>query len=99
MSLHIPRDRLARAGWTKLAVIAELCEPGEELQALDLAETYTVKELPAVLKGTHKKAKARTILFRLTPRQHEVLEHVLLAHGAGRPKKRRGAWSTRRRPS
>ena len=88
--LNIPPDRLARVGWTKLAVIAGLCEPGEELKALDVAETHTIKELPAVLKGTPMKAKARTILFRLTPKQHTQFELVLLAHGAEHPKKGRG---------
>jgi hypothetical protein len=41
--LGIPRDRLARAGWTKLAVIAENSEPEEMEEALgqglDLLET------------------------------------------------------------
>ena len=49
--LDIPRDRLASIGWTKLAVIAEKCEPGEEEHALALAEACTLKELPGRLKG------------------------------------------------
>jgi len=36
------------------------------------------------------KPKARTILLRLTRRQHERFESLLLAHGARRPKKGRG---------
>ena len=47
--LDIPRDRLARIGWTKLAAIAENCDPGDEENALALAEACTLKELPARL--------------------------------------------------
>ena len=88
--LGIPRERLAHVGWTKLAVIAENCEPEEMEEALDLAETATVKELPALLKGAPRKAKARTVQLRLTPRQYDQFEAVLLANGARRPKKGRG---------
>jgi hypothetical protein len=88
--LGIPRDRLVRAGWTKLAVIAEISEPGEEEEAVALAETATAKELPALLKGAPRKAKARTVQLRLTPRQYNQFEAVLLANGARRPKKGRG---------
>jgi hypothetical protein len=83
----IPRDRLARIGWTKLAVIAENCESGEEEQALAIADACTVKELPALLKGRRRKKKPRTVQLRLTKRQHDRFESVLLAHGARRPKK------------
>ena len=88
--LDIPRDRLANIGWTKLAVIAENCDPGDEQNALTLAEAYTLKELPALLKGGAPKQKARTVLLRLTKRQHARFESFLLAHGARRPKKGRG---------
>ena len=85
--LSIPRDRLGRIGWTKLAVIAEKCEPEEVAGALDLAETFTAKELPAALKGTLPKHKARTVKLRLTPRQYDKFAAVLLAHGAQPPKR------------
>ncbi len=83
----IPRDRLVRTGWTKLAVIAENCEPGEEEEALALAETYTAKDLPARLKGEKEAEETRTVQFRLTDSQHEYLEKVLVDYGAKRPKK------------
>jgi hypothetical protein len=88
--LDLPRERLARIGWTKLAAIVENCDQGDEENALTLAEACTLKELPARLKGMEAKPKARTILLRLTPRQHERFESFLLAHGARRPKKGRG---------
>jgi hypothetical protein len=47
--LGIPREPLVGTGWTKLAVIAETREPGEEKQALAFADTCTAKELPALL--------------------------------------------------
>ena len=88
--LDISRDRLAQIGWTKLAAIAENCDLGDEQNALTLAEACTLKELPARLKGIAAKPKARTVLLRLTRRQHERFESILLAHGASRPKKGRG---------
>lgn len=88
-NLNISKDRLARVGWTKLAIIAEHCDPGDELQALNVAQTCTAKELPALLKGARPRAKKRTVLLRLDERQYKVFERVLLAHGAKRPKKGR----------
>lgn len=85
--LGIPRDRLARTGWTKLAVIAEICEPGEEGEALALADTCTAKDLPALLKGEEQAEETRTVQFRLTDSQREYLEKVLVDYGAKRPKK------------
>ena len=88
--LDIPRDRLSRVGWSKLAIIAETCEPGDELDALHIAEDCTVKDLPRVLRGGKKPPKTHTVLLRLKSSDYERLEAVLLAHGARRPKKGRG---------
>jgi hypothetical protein len=88
--LGIPRDRLVHIGWTKMAVLAENCEPEDVKDALDLAEVYTAKELPAALKGTLPERKARTVKLRLTPRQYDNFAAVLLANGARRPKRGRG---------
>jgi hypothetical protein len=85
--LGIPRHRLVRIGWTKMAVLAEKCEPGGVKDALELAETHTAKELPDALKGTLPKRKARTVKLRLTPRQYDQFAAVLLAHGARPPKR------------
>jgi hypothetical protein len=89
-TLDIPRDRLAKVGWTKLAVIAETCEPGDELDALARAESSTVKDLPRHLKSGRKPGKRRTVLLRFTEDDHEIFEAILLAHGARRPKRGRG---------
>jgi hypothetical protein len=88
--LGIPRDRLVHIGWTKMAVLAENCEPEEVKDALELAETYTVKELPAALKGTLPKRKAHTVKLRLTPSQYDKFAAVLRANGARPPKRGRG---------
>jgi hypothetical protein len=85
--LGIPRDRLVHIGWTKMAVLAENCEPEEVVDALDLAEAHTAKELPAALKGTLPKRKARTVKLRLTPRQYDKFAAVLIANGARPPKR------------
>ena len=88
--LGIPRKRLVQVGWTKAAVVIENCAPEEVEEALALAETATAKELPALLKGAPRKAKARTVQLRLSPRQYDQFTAVLLANGARRPKKGRG---------
>jgi hypothetical protein len=88
--LGISRDRLVKVGWTKAAIVVENSEPEDVEEALALAETCTVKELPALLKGSPRKAKARTVLLRLTPRQYDQFEAAMLANGARRPKKGRG---------
>jgi hypothetical protein len=88
--LGISRDRLVKVGWTKAAIVVENSEPEDVEEALALAETCTVKELPALLKGSPRKAKARTVLLRLTPRQYDQFETVMLTNGARRPKKGRG---------
>ena len=56
--LGMPRARLVEVGWTKAAVVIENCAPEEVEEALALAETATIKELPALLKGAPRKAKA-----------------------------------------
>jgi hypothetical protein len=88
--LGIPRERLVEVGWTKASIVLENSEPEEVEVALALAETCTAKELPALLRGSPRKAKARTVLLRLTPRQYDQFEAVMLANGARRPKKGRG---------
>ena len=88
--LGIPRERLIEVGWTKAAVVLENSEPEDVEEALALAETCTAKELPALLKGSPRKAKARTVQLRLTPRQYDQFEAVMLGNGARRPKKGRG---------
>ena len=83
-------ETLMMACRTKAAIVVENSEPEDVEEALALAETCTVKELPALLKGSPRKAKARTVLLRLTPRQYHQFEAVMLANGARRPKKGRG---------
>ena len=87
--LGISRNLLVRTGWTKLAVIAEHCKPADFEQGLTLADTYTAKELPSILKegSSNSNAKARTVQLRFTPKEHEYFETVLRAHGAQRPKR------------
>jgi hypothetical protein len=85
--LGIPRDRLVRTGWTKLAVISEICEPGEEKEALALAETCTAKNLPARLRGKGRVEEMHTVQFRLSDSQRKYLENVLVDYGAKRPKR------------
>ena len=85
--LAIPRERLVEVGWTKAAVVLENSEPENVEEALVMAGTCSAKELPAALKGTLPKRKARTVQLRLTPRQYGQFEAALLANGARRPRR------------
>jgi hypothetical protein len=85
----VPRDRLVRIGWTKLAVVAENCDPGTEEAALSLAETSAAKGVPRRLRGGEDRGKIRTVHIWLTKRQYEEFETVL-ANGARRPKNQLG---------
>lgn len=89
--LDIPRDSLVKIGWTKLAVVAENCAPGEELDALNLAEMHIAKDLPHILKDGSNPARRRTVLLRFTESGYRAFEAALLAHGAKRPRGRKNA--------
>lgn len=79
----IPRRLLVEVGWTKLALIESLTEPGVDLAWLDLAQRNTVKELEAILRGGGQdKPKSHSVLLRLSPRQYKTFASVLLQHGA-----------------
>ena len=75
------KEQLDRIGWTKLAVIAENCDLGEDEQAMLLAEKHTAKELPAVLKGA-KARKKHVVVLRLTNSDYLDFREALLEHGA-----------------
>lgn len=87
----IPRHLLVDVGWTKLALIESLTDPGADLGWLDLAQRNTVKELDAILRGGRQdKPKAHSVLLRLSPRQYRTFASVLLQYGAKPAAKGRG---------
>ena len=49
--LGIPRDRLVHMSWTKMAVVAENCEPEEVEDAPDLVETFTAEGIARRAEG------------------------------------------------
>jgi hypothetical protein len=93
----MPRERLVEVGWAKAAVVIENCAPEEMEEALALAETATAKELPALLKGAPRKAKARTVQLRLTPRQSRTASNWSWRTALG-VRRKGGACPARRRP-
>ncbi len=82
--LDVPRARLAKIGWTKLAAWARHCPAGQELWGLDLAEqkNTTAANLPSLLKGrkTPKKTRCMTLYFSL--KDYEVFEKAMIDNGA-----------------
>jgi hypothetical protein len=86
-----PHSRYAKIGWTKLAILAEHSEkyPGKMVArtALARAENCTAKQLPSVLNGDpfapNPNGKTHhSVIFRLTPKDYEVLEGILVNNGA-----------------
>jgi hypothetical protein len=88
--LGIDKDRLEAIGWTKLAIIAETCDPGTEEEALDLACKYTAKELPGVLKGSPVRKKKHVVVLRLSRGDYLMFREALLEHGAKKAKNKVG---------
>jgi hypothetical protein len=86
--LHISERTFVRLGWTKSVEIARLCTHDTLSDALAYAEDHTVAELRAHLTG--ESAGDTAVLLRLTSRQYNVFEQVLLAHGAVRVKPGKG---------
>lgn len=91
-ALDVPRERLAEVGWSKLTLIASYAPPGTESHWLELAAGGdTAKELEAKLKGAGwGKAKAHSVLLRLSPTQYRTFARVLQKFGAQPAKKGRG---------
>ena len=88
-----PKSRLARIGWTKLAILAEYSGPLSPHSLLAQAEKHTAAELPAILKaGLHAKVpeKRRAVMLRLTNAQYAIFEAAVLAHGAVKAGKGKG---------
>ena len=86
-----PHSRYAKIGWTKLAILAEHSEkhPGKVAAraALARAEHCTAKQLPEFLNGSplapNPNGKTHhSVIFRLTPKDYEVLEGILVNNGA-----------------
>jgi hypothetical protein len=88
--LGIDKDRLEAIGWTKLAIIAETCAPGTEAEGLLLAEKYTAKELPALLKGSPARKRKHVVVLRLSRGDYMMFREALLENGAKKAKNKVG---------
>ena len=88
--LGIPRERLVRLVGPKRRSSSKTVRPRRWRRRSPWRRLATAKELPALLKGRARKAKARTVQLRLTPRQYDQFAAVLLANGARRPRGERG---------
>ena len=90
VDLQIPKARLVKIGWTKLAVIVSKCPEGDELEWLQIAEEGTpAADLVRAAKGKDEAAR-HSILLRMTDAQHKVFEKALRRFGAVRGRTGRG---------
>lgn len=81
-SLPIPTERLHRIGWTKLQLIAPHVTPETWVELIELAETRTVHQLEAILRGEETGDREHCVLLYLSEVQYEVFRRAVLAHGA-----------------
>ncbi len=80
-SLPIPSERLHAIGWTKLQLIAPHVSPETWVELIELAETRTVHQLEAILRGEETGDKEHCVLLYLSELQYEVFRRAVLAHG------------------
>jgi len=78
--LPIPREQLARIGWTKLALIAEELTHTNWREMLELAEKHTAHGLKAVLAG--RRPNERCVVLYLSAKDYQRLANALLRYGA-----------------
>lgn len=80
--LSLSEEQYVNIGWTKCVLIAKNCHDKQYAQTLvDVALDYTVDQLRQFF-AEEPTTKTKSILLRLTDRQHKVFESVLLDHGA-----------------
>jgi hypothetical protein len=80
-SFPIPPERLRRIGWTKLQLIAPHVTPETWVELIELAETRTVHQLEAILRGEEVEEKEHCVLLYFNELQYEVFRRAVLAHG------------------
>jgi hypothetical protein len=81
----IPKARLRALGWTKLQVIAKKLTVQNADELVTMAETNTVRDLEALLRGEEPKGdNARCVLMYFTPKQYDVYAASILKKGAYR---------------
>jgi hypothetical protein len=78
----IDRSQLTEIGWTKLSLIAPHVCGVLMFYYLDLAKTYTVHQLKAILKNEPPVEGARVVVLYFEPQQYEVYAKALIQHGA-----------------
>jgi hypothetical protein len=88
--LNLPRDRLAKIGWTRWQAIHGHITPANARQLLKLAEEKTVAELQAELRGAGYTKKPRSVNLKFSVEDYVKFERVLLRHGARRRRGGRG---------
>ena len=82
--LPIPRARMKKIGWTKLASMAKQVNADNWQELLELAEKTPTKQLEKIMKGEKAVENAHCVLMYFTPKQYKVLEAELLANGGER---------------
>lgn len=79
--LPVSRAKLKQVGWTKLQQLGSYVDKDNVVEMLDMAIEMSSKQLAAHLKGEKFADNARCVLMYFSPKQYEVLEQTVLAHG------------------
>lgn len=80
-NLPIPPDRLHRIGWTKLQLIAPHVTQETWIELIELAETRTVHQLEAILRGEEIGDNEHCVLLYFSETQYEVFRRAVITFG------------------
>jgi hypothetical protein len=83
-SLPIPRARLKKIGWTKLASMAKQVTADNWQEMLELAEKTATKQLEKIMRGQTPVTNAHCVMMYFSPKEYKVLEEALLKNGGER---------------
>ena len=80
--LGVSEKRLSKIGWTRLQIIARHVTSDNCEKLLQLAETYTAKNLEKIMRGEEPILGGRTVLLFFTGEQFAAYSQAILTHGA-----------------
>jgi hypothetical protein len=79
--LGIKAERLVAIGWTKVALIATHIDADNAEELLCLAETHTVQNLIAILRGEAPLTDPHCVLLYFSPAQFGVFKKAVAKYG------------------
>jgi hypothetical protein len=79
-----PRARLRAIKWTKMEIISRVINESNADELVEMAESHTAEELKKLIRGEEPHPDTRVMNLYFTPAQYDLLDKVLVQHGASR---------------